>query len=190
MSNAVMDTHSTIFVTIGNLVSPSGSVNGDPLFDFPVHWQPRFSARFPLCWEVKERTGPPPSKGKICPFSPGQAAPSSRGVCCLARATYETRCLLIGRSSIRRVTTGLGGPGPRFRWPRDRFVAQLFFGYNPILDIFSVFAAALKIQLMSSASDLFSRWFFASKHGNILGCVNTGPERRSPYMRCGLLAVS
>jgi hypothetical protein len=33
-----------------------------------------------------------------------------------------------------------------------------------------VFAAALKIQLMSPASDLFSRWFSASKHGNLLGC--------------------
>jgi hypothetical protein len=32
-----MDTHSMIFVTIGNLVSPSSSVNGDPLFDFPDH---------------------------------------------------------------------------------------------------------------------------------------------------------
>ena len=48
MSNAVMDTHSMIFVTIGNLVSPSSSVNGDPLFDFPDHWQPRFSAEFPF----------------------------------------------------------------------------------------------------------------------------------------------
>ena len=42
-----MDNHSMIFVTIGNLVSPPGSVNGDPLFDFPDHWQPRFSAIFP-----------------------------------------------------------------------------------------------------------------------------------------------
>jgi hypothetical protein len=40
-----MDTHSMIFVTIGNLVSPSSSVDGDPLFDFPDHWQPRFSAQ-------------------------------------------------------------------------------------------------------------------------------------------------
>jgi hypothetical protein len=48
MSNDVMDNHSMIFVTIGNLVSPSGSVNGDPLFDFPDHWQPRFSAQYSL----------------------------------------------------------------------------------------------------------------------------------------------
>jgi hypothetical protein len=34
MSNDVMDNHSMIFVTVGNLVSPSSSVNGDPLFDF------------------------------------------------------------------------------------------------------------------------------------------------------------
>ena len=43
-----MDTHSMIFVTIDNLVSPSSSVNGDPLDDFPDHWQPRFTAQFPL----------------------------------------------------------------------------------------------------------------------------------------------
>jgi glucose-6-phosphate isomerase len=47
MSNAVMGTHCMIFVTIGNLVSPSSSVNGDPLFDFPDHWQPRFSVHSP-----------------------------------------------------------------------------------------------------------------------------------------------
>ena len=37
-----------IFVTNGNLVSPSSSVNGDPLDDFPEHWQPRFFFEFPL----------------------------------------------------------------------------------------------------------------------------------------------
>jgi len=41
MSNAVMAPHSMIFVTIDNLVSPSSSINGDPLDDFPDHWQPR-----------------------------------------------------------------------------------------------------------------------------------------------------
>jgi hypothetical protein len=92
---------------------------------------------------------------------------SSRAVkprvcCCLARATCETG------SSISDVMTCLGGP--RFRYPDDRFVAQLFFGSNPVLDIFSVFAAALKIQLMSSTSDLFFRWFSTSKHGNLLSC--------------------
>jgi hypothetical protein len=58
-----MDTHSMIFVTIDKLVSPSSSVNGDPLFDFPDHWQPRFSDQFPLrrtegrtCHEPGERS--------------------------------------------------------------------------------------------------------------------------------------
>src|SRR6266404_6260742 len=142
MSNAVMDTHSMIFVTIGNLVSPPS---------------------FPFARQVKGRTGPPVAERKICPVSAAQAGPSSRGVCCLARATCEIRCLLTRGASIRRITNGL--TGPRFRWSRDRFVAQLFFGSNPVLDIFSVFAAALKIQLMSPASDLFSRWFSASNHG-------------------------
>jgi hypothetical protein len=48
MSNAVMDTHSMIFVTIDDLVSPSSSVDGDPLFYFSEHRQSRFSAQFPL----------------------------------------------------------------------------------------------------------------------------------------------
>jgi hypothetical protein len=64
--------------------------------------------------------------------------------------------------------------GPRFLWFRDRFAAQFFFGSNPVLDIFSVLAAALKIQLMSPAGDLFFRWFSASKHGNLLGCLGQG----------------
>jgi hypothetical protein len=59
---------------------------------------------------------------------------------------------------------------PRFRWSRDRFVAQFFFGSNPVLDILPVFPAALKIQLMSPASDFFSRWFSVCKHGNLLVC--------------------
>ena len=42
-----MDTHSMSFVTIGNLVSPSSSVNGDPLDDFSDHWQPGFFFEFP-----------------------------------------------------------------------------------------------------------------------------------------------
>jgi hypothetical protein len=69
---------------------------------------------------------------------------------------------------------------PRFRWSRDTFVAQLFFGSNPVLNILSVFAAALKIEFMSSPSDLFSRWFSASNHGNLLGCLR-GPEPRPPH---------
>src|SRR5258708_15261642 len=93
-----------------------------------------------------------------------------------------------GGTSVRQVTNGLGGP--RFRWHHDRFVAQLFFGSNPVLNIFSVFAAASKIQLMSPASHLFSRRFSASKHGT-LPCFQyeAGAPDRPPYMRCGLLAV-
>src|SRR6266851_2347442 len=77
MSNAVMDTHSMNFVTIGNLVSPSSSVDGDPLFDFPDHWQPRFSAQFPLRRTSEGADRPAPSKRKICPVS---AASESRAV--------------------------------------------------------------------------------------------------------------
>ena len=62
-----MDTYSMIFVTIGNLVSPSSSVNGDPLDDFPDHWQPRFSAQFPFPGQVKGRTCPPPPNERISP---------------------------------------------------------------------------------------------------------------------------
>jgi hypothetical protein len=29
---------------------------------------------------------------------------------------------------------------------------------------------------MSPASDLFSRWFSASKHGNLLSCEHGGPS--------------
>jgi hypothetical protein len=43
-----MDTHSMSFVTIGKLVSPSSSVNGDPLDDFREHWQPPFFLESPL----------------------------------------------------------------------------------------------------------------------------------------------
>jgi hypothetical protein len=43
-----MDARSMSFVTIGNRVSPSCSVNGNPLDDFPDHWQPRFFFKFPL----------------------------------------------------------------------------------------------------------------------------------------------
>jgi len=135
-----MDTHSMIFVTVDKLVSPSSSVDGDPLDEFPNHWQPRFSAQFLL-----RRT----SEGANWPAPPNRRSVRSRllkpRVCCLARVTYETRCFLIRRASISRVTNGLDDP--RFCWARDRLVAQLFFGSNPVLDIFSVFVAALKIQL-------------------------------------------
>src|SRR5882762_3705525 len=158
-----MNTHSMSFVTVDKLVFP-------PSFSF--------------AGQVKGRTGPPP---------PNRRSVRSRllkpRVCCLARVTYETRCLLIRRASISRVTNGLDDP--RFCWSRDRLVAQLFFGSNPVLDIFSVFVAVLKIQLMSPASDLFSRWFSKSTHCNLLVLLS-GQGRsayRPLYMRPGLLAV-
>ncbi len=43
-----METHFMIFVNTGNLVSPSSSLYGNPLHDFPDHWQPRFSIEFSL----------------------------------------------------------------------------------------------------------------------------------------------
>ena len=64
-----MNTHSMIFVTIDKLVSPSSSVNGDPLDDFPDHWQPRFSAQLPFPGQVKGRTGLPPPNERISPVS-------------------------------------------------------------------------------------------------------------------------
>jgi hypothetical protein len=61
-----MDTHSMIFVTIDKLVSPSSSVNGDPLDDFPDHWQPRFSVQFPLRRTSEGPTGPrPPNERSV-----------------------------------------------------------------------------------------------------------------------------
>jgi hypothetical protein len=70
---------------------------------------------------------------------------------------------------------------PRFRWFRDRFFSEFFFGCNPVIDIFSVFAAALKIQLMSSASDLFSCRFSASNHGNLLvACILSPKTSKGP----------
>jgi hypothetical protein len=64
-----MNTHSMIFVTIDKLVSPSSSVNGDPLYDFPDHWQPRFFTQFPLRPTSEGADWPAPSERKICPVS-------------------------------------------------------------------------------------------------------------------------
>jgi hypothetical protein len=68
-----MDTQSMIFVTVDKLVSPSSSVDGDPLDKFPNHWQPRFSAQFLLRRTSEGANWPAPSKQKICPFSAAQA---------------------------------------------------------------------------------------------------------------------
>jgi hypothetical protein len=62
--------------------------------------------------------------------------------------------------------------GPRLRWFHDTFIAQLFFGSDPVLDIFSLFAPTLKIEIMRSASNLLSRWFSAYDHGNLLGWLS------------------
>jgi|HubBroStandDraft_6_1064221.scaffolds.fasta_scaffold24073_4 hypothetical protein len=51
---------------------------------------------------------------------------------------------------------------------------QLFFGSHPVLYIVSLFAAALTIELMSSASDFVSRWCCPTDHGNLLGCQHAG----------------
>jgi hypothetical protein len=59
-----MDTHPIIFVTIDKLVSPSSSVNGNPLDDFPDHWHPRFSAQFPLPRTSEGANLPAPSERK------------------------------------------------------------------------------------------------------------------------------
>jgi hypothetical protein len=92
-----MDTRSMIFVTIDKLVSPSSSVNGDPLDDFPEHWQPRFSVQFPLRRTMKDRLARALRTKDLSGLGlPGKAGPSSRRVCCLACATYETRFLHIG----------------------------------------------------------------------------------------------
>jgi hypothetical protein len=62
-----MHTHSMIFVTINKLVSPSSSVNGNPLDDFPEHWQPRFFFEFPLSpQKCGGGLGPPPANQKTC----------------------------------------------------------------------------------------------------------------------------
>src|ERR1700687_5049679 len=99
---------------------------------------------------------------------------SSRGL--LSRSRHlQNKMFTQGRASISRGTNGLGDP--RFCWPRDRFVAQLFFCSHPVLDIFSVFTAALKIQFMSPASDLFSQWFSESNHCNLLGCQDRAGAR-------------
>src|SRR5258708_30073968 len=67
MSNAAMETHSTVFVTIDKLVSPSSPVNWNPLNDFPDHWQPRFSAQLPLPGTRGAADWPAPSGRKLSP---------------------------------------------------------------------------------------------------------------------------
>ncbi len=130
-----METHSMIFVTIGNL-----SFSVQSLFRWPS-----LGADRPAPHQTRDLSGL---------TLRGKAGPSSHRGCCPARANCEAKCYLIRGPSISHVTTGMRDH--RFRWSCDRFLAQLFFGPYPVLDIFSVFAAALKIQFMSPASDLLS----------------------------------
>src|ERR1700681_4292213 len=68
----------------------------------------------------------------------------------------------------------------RRRWFPNRFVAQLSFGSNPVLDIASLFTAAQEIQRISSASDLVFRRFSKFDHGNLLVRLSL----RSQTSRC------
>jgi hypothetical protein len=141
-----------IFLNIGDLVSLSSSL---------------FSR------QARGQTAPSPSndrsaRSRLLAKLGRQAV---RSVVSLAPLAAQDVCSYAGRRLIM-VSACLGGP--RFRRSCDRFVTQLFFGSNPVLDIFPVVAAALKIQIMRKASDLFSRWFSASKHGNLLGCLGVG----------------
>src|SRR5260370_10626634 len=142
-----MDTRSIIFVTIDKLVSPSSSVNGDPLDDFPDHRQPRFSAQFPPRWTSEGADWAAPSERKI---SPVLAARKNRAVkpCDLLSRSCHSRgkCLLSGGASIKRVTNDLGDP--RFRWSRDQFVAQLFLRSYPVPIILSLLYNPFNAQLM------------------------------------------
>src|SRR5260370_5690539 len=72
-----MDTPSAILMTIDKLVSPSSSVNGNPLDDFPGHWHARFSTQFPLRRTSEGADWPAPSERKI---SPVLAARKNRAV--------------------------------------------------------------------------------------------------------------
>ena len=80
----------------------------------------------------------------------------------------EVCCRVVGRMLLSRATSIYAGPasfgGFRFSWARNRILAQFLFCPDPILQVFSVLPAALHIQLMSSASDLFFRFFLAFDH--------------------------
>lgn len=91
---------------------------------FPIIGNPRFSVEL-LLLRTSGTDRPDPSERKIRPFS---AAKESRAVkpwvCCVAQATPDRGCLPAREASIHDVMAdGL----PRFRWSRDRFVAQLLF---------------------------------------------------------------
>jgi hypothetical protein len=58
--------------------------------------------------------------------------------------------------------------GFRFAWARYRILAQFLLGPDPILQVPSVLPAALHIELMSSASDLFFGFVLAFDHDDNL----------------------
>src|SRR5258708_9918249 len=132
MSKAVMDTHSMIFVTIRDLVSPSGSVNGDPLFDFPDHCKPRFSTRFPLCWESEGADWPAPSERKICPVSAARESRAVKPWGLLSRSCHLRDKMF----THRRGVDGLAGP--RFLQSPHRCPPQTLFSSYPTPAILSV----------------------------------------------------
>jgi len=82
-----------------------------------------------------------------------------------------SRAVLLARQMFRP-----GWAAVRFRWSRDRFVAHSFSALAQSSDVFSVPAAAFKIQLMSSASDLFWRWFLLANISTLLDLVSTRAE--------------
>ena len=115
-----MDTHSMIFVTIDKLVSPSSSVNRDPLDDSADHWQPRFSAKFPRCRTSEGGLARPLRTKDLSGLGCSTRAVKPWDL--LARSCHLRDKMLTHRqASIRHVANGLGGP--RFCWSRNRFVA-------------------------------------------------------------------
>src|SRR5260370_38358383 len=110
-----METHCLIFLTIGNLVSPPS---------------------FPFAGQVKGRTGPSNERSARSRLL-GKAGPSSPGGLLSRSCHLRDKVFTHRRALIRRVTNGLSRA--RFCWSPDRFVAQLFFGSNPVLHSFSVF---------------------------------------------------
>jgi hypothetical protein len=70
-----MHTDFMIFVTIGKLASPSSSVNGDPLHDFPDHLVTSFLYRAPSSPDkCGGGLGPPPPSEKTYRLQAGTAA--------------------------------------------------------------------------------------------------------------------
>lgn len=71
----------------------------------------------------------------------GEAGPSSHGTVVSLRPPAMEDVYSCAGASIHYVTIGWAA----FRRSRDWFVAELLFGSYPVLDILSVFAAALNI---------------------------------------------